>query len=204
MRGMLRLRNKLSFWFLLLNTWSHVDFITLFFHERSGLLFWLWNWPIHVNFICFIFPFFNRSSINISGYPGFTNIIILKSTFCHWDRFNLGIGLRMNNTLMILNHGIRTNWFLIIALSNETLLFRFFIWEFPANFTVHHKIPVEFSIDENRCLFEAHSFNVIIVKEIRNDSCNLLRIVFFYQLDSFCNNLIQNIARLNVIALVSR
>lgn len=194
----------MSFWFLLLKSWSHVDFITLFFHERSRLLFWLCNWPIHVNFICFVFPLFNRSNILISRYPGFTDFIILKPAFGHWDRFYLSIGLRMSNTFMILNHGIRTNWFLIIALSNETLLFRFFIWEFSANFTVHHEISVEFSIDENRCLFEAHSFNIIIVKEIGNDSCNLLRIVFFYQLDSFCNNLIQNIASLNVIALVSR
>lgn len=204
MRGKLRLRNNLSLRFLLLKTWSHVDFITLFFHERSGLLFWLWDWSIHVNFICFILPFFNRSSIHISWYSRFTDIIILKSTFGHWDRFYLSIGLRMSSTLMILNHGIRTNWFLIIALSNETLLFRFFIWKFSADFTVHHKISVKFSIDKNRCLFEAHSFNVIIVKEIGNDSCNLLRIVFFYQLDSLSNNLIQNIASLNVIALVSR
>lgn len=123
-----RLRNELPFRLLLLKTWPHVYFISLFPHERSRLLFWLWNWAIHVNFICFIFSFLIRSNVKISWYPGFSDFIALKSTFGHWNSFHLGVCLRLGNTLMILNHRIRTNWFLIIALGYETLPFRFFIW----------------------------------------------------------------------------
>lgn len=154
MRSCLGFRIKLSFGLLFSETLIHVNFVSLLFYKRNWFLLRFLNWSVHVNFIGFIFSLFICSWVRISRSSWFCSITILKSTFGHWDRFILWFDLGMSQTFMIFDHWIWAYWFLIICLRrSEHGSFWFFIWELSANFTVHHKVSVKFSVNKNWRIF---------------------------------------------------
>jgi hypothetical protein len=73
------------------------------------------------------------------------------------------------------------------------------LWAFKLIF-----VTIELPIDENRGLLRVHPLHIVVVKHVGNNGRNIFVVVFLGQLEPLWNDLIQNLAILNVKALVRR
>lgn len=186
----------LSFWFL----WGlrlellHINFVSFLFIWQNRWFFFRFSSKtfIHVHFICFVSLFLRDADCMWWPCNSWVCFIwMLKLTFAYWYTFCLGM---INDTFSIIIHWITRNWDIIKLVFNWL-----FVRKFLDDFAIGYKVPIEFSVNENRDFLQAHSFSIVIIKHIGYNCSDLLWVVFLNQRQSFCYNLIKNVTCFNII-----